>query len=32
LTAAKSAGIDFEDEQAMETFIAGWNARTGIDA
>ncbi len=32
LTAAKSAGIDFEDEQAMETFIAGWNARSDIDA
>ncbi|MFY9265128.1 MAG: hypothetical protein WAO61_06850 [Solirubrobacterales bacterium] len=32
LTAAKSAGIDLEDEQAMESFIAGWNARSGIDA
>jgi hypothetical protein len=28
LTAAKDAGIDFEDEDAFATFIAGWNARS----
>ena len=28
LTAAKAAGIDVEDGDALSTFIAGWNARS----
>lgn len=28
LLAAKDAGIDLEDEQAVASFIAGWNARS----
>ena len=28
LTAAKSAGVDVEDGDALRTFIAGWNARS----
>lgn len=30
MTAAKDAGIDLEDEDALKTFIAGWNARSSI--
>lgn len=28
LTAAKEAGVDLEDPDAVDTFIAGWNARS----
>ena len=28
LTAAKAAGVDVEDAGALETFMAGWNARS----
>lgn len=28
LTAAKAAGVDLADQQALATFIAGWNARS----
>ena len=28
LMAAKQAGVQPDDRQAMETFIAGWNARS----
>jgi hypothetical protein len=28
LTAAKAAGVDVEDAGALETFVAGWNARS----
>lgn len=28
LTAAKQAGVDVTDEQALTTFVAGWNARS----
>jgi hypothetical protein len=28
LTAVKAAGIDVEDREALETFMAGWNARS----
>jgi hypothetical protein len=28
LTAAKAAGIDVEDGDALSTLIAGWNARS----
>jgi hypothetical protein len=28
LTAAKEAGIDVSDQEALTTFIAGWNARS----
>lgn len=31
LLAAKTAGVDLEDEQALGTFIKGWNARSGLD-
>ncbi len=31
LTAARTAGVDFTDEEAVATFIAGWNARSGLD-
>lgn len=30
LTAAKEAGVDPEDEDALKTFIAGWNARSAV--
>jgi hypothetical protein len=30
LTAAQNAGIDFEDGDALNTFLAGWNARSEI--
>jgi hypothetical protein len=30
MIAAKEAGVDVEDEQALKTFIAGWNARSAI--
>jgi hypothetical protein len=29
--AAKDAGVDLEDEQAVSSFIAGWNARSQAD-
>ena len=28
LTAASQAGVDVTDEQALTTFVAGWNARS----
>ena len=28
LTAAKAAGVDVEDGDALRTFVAGWNARS----
>jgi hypothetical protein len=28
LTAAKAAGVDVEDGDALRTFTAGWNARS----
>jgi Plasmid pRiA4b ORF-3-like protein len=31
LLAAKAAGVELEDEQALGTFINGWNARSGLD-
>lgn len=31
LLAAKAAGVDLEDEQALDTFIKGWNARSELD-
>lgn len=31
LLAAKSAGVDLEDEQDLRTFINGWNARSEVD-
>ncbi len=31
LVAARDAGVDIEDVQALETFIAGWNARSGLE-
>jgi hypothetical protein len=31
LLAAKAAGVDLEDEQAVATFIKGWNARSELD-
>jgi hypothetical protein len=31
LLAAKAAGVDLEDEQALGTFIKGWNARSELD-
>jgi hypothetical protein len=31
LLAAKAAGVDLEDEQAMGAFINGWNARSELD-
>jgi hypothetical protein len=31
LLAAKAAGVDLEDEQALGTFINGWNARSQLD-
>lgn len=31
LAAARDAGVDFSDEEAVATFIAGWNARSGLD-
>lgn len=30
LAAAKDAGVSLEDEEALNTFVAGWNARSGI--
>ena len=30
LTAARQAGIDLEDKQALDTFVAGWNARSEV--
>ena len=32
LLAADAAGVDLEDEQALDTFIKGWNARSELDA
>ncbi len=31
LLAAKAAGVDLEDKQAVGTFIKGWNARSELD-
>jgi hypothetical protein len=31
LLAAKAAGVDIENEQALSTFISGWNARSEPD-
>jgi hypothetical protein len=31
LLAAKAAGVDLDDEQAMGAFIKGWNARSELD-
>jgi len=31
LMAAQQAGVDLEDERALETFVAGWNARSVHD-
>lgn len=31
MLAAQEAGVDVEDAAALETFIAGWNARSGLD-
>ncbi len=31
LTAAKTAGVNLTDQDALDTFIAGWNARSVID-
>lgn len=31
LLAAKTAGVDLEDEQALRTFISGWNARSDLE-
>jgi hypothetical protein len=31
LSAARKAGIDLEDENALNTFVAGWNARNVLD-
>ena len=31
LLAAKAAGVDLEDEQALGAFIKGWNARSELD-
>jgi hypothetical protein len=31
LLAATAAGVDLEDEQALGTFIKGWNARSELD-
>ncbi|HWE58610.1 MAG TPA: plasmid pRiA4b ORF-3 family protein [Solirubrobacteraceae bacterium] len=31
LLAAKAAGVDLEDEQAVGTFVEGWNARSELD-
>jgi hypothetical protein len=31
LLAAKAAGVDLEDKQAVGTFIEGWNARSELD-
>jgi hypothetical protein len=28
LTAARAAGVDVEDGDALRTFMAGWNARS----
>jgi hypothetical protein len=30
MLAAKTAGIDTEDEDALKTFVAGWNARSEV--
>lgn len=30
LTAARDSGVDLEDPAALETFIAGWNARSEV--
>jgi hypothetical protein len=30
LTAARQAGIDLEDKAALDTFVAGWNARSEV--
>jgi hypothetical protein len=30
LTAAKAAGVDVEDSDALELFMAGWNARSAL--
>lgn len=31
LSAAQSAGIDLADADALNTFVAGWNARSGVE-
>ncbi len=31
LSAARKAGIDLENENALNTFVAGWNARSVVD-
>jgi hypothetical protein len=31
LLAAKAAGVNIEDEQALSTFVNGWNARSELD-
>ena len=30
IMAAQEAGVDFSDQTALDTFIAGWNARSGF--
>lgn len=30
LSVAQDAGIDLKDADALNTFVAGWNARSGI--
>lgn len=32
LMAAQQAGIDMQDAEALEGFVAGWNARSALDA
>jgi len=31
IAAMQGAGVDLSDEQAVEAFLAGWNARSGLD-
>jgi hypothetical protein len=31
LAAAETAGVDLGDEQAVVSFVAGWNARSDAD-
>ena len=31
LAAAKAAGVDVSDDEALSMFIAGWNARSDAD-
>ena len=30
LAAAKASGIDLADQEALNTFVAGWNARSEV--